>query len=209
MPYCCHFEELNLSADAYIYALKDSALDNVIDKISTSEAVHIHTAGSVSIDIFKGKTDNYGVIYPLQTFSKEKRVNFDDIRQFWNRTMQLSADKITKIAKLLSSDIHYISSEKRKLLHLSAVFACNFTNYMYVLAEKITKEANLDYNVLLPLIAETADKLKYLTPEQAQTGPALRKDYNTLNKHLDLLKNIPELQNIYLLISTSIDKNFT
>ncbi|VBB43401.1 conserved hypothetical protein [uncultured Paludibacter sp.] len=202
--YCYSLKKIKRNADIYIYALKDNVLEEVISKINIPEAVHIHTAGSIPINIFENKVKNYGVIYPLQTFSKEKQVDFKEIPLFLEANSDYTNKIITQFACFLSSKIYYLASDKRALLHLSAVFACNFSNFMYLLAAKITDEANLDYKILLPLIKETADKLNYLTPKQAQTGPAIRKDYKTIEKHLKLLKNTPELKEIYALITNSV-----
>lgn len=208
IPFTNTLKKVVTDADVYIYMLKDSVLQEVSTQIDARNALHIHTAGAVSIDIFKGKKKNYGVLYPLQTFSKTKAVNFDEIPLFMEANNEFSLNILEKVAYSLSSNVYILSSEKRKYLHLSAVFSCNFTNYMYLLAGKLVNKAGLDYNILLPLIEETARKLKSLTPYEAQTGPAVRDDKNVIYSHLELLKNDEKLSEIYKLLSESITAEF-
>lgn len=207
VSYCCNIVELRNDADVYLYALKDDILETIIAQINIPDAVHVHTAGSISVDVFKKNAKNYGVLYPLQTFSKDKTVDFSKIPLFIEANNDFSNKIITNVAKLLSPKVNYIDSEKRKLLHLSAVFACNFSNFMYVTADKILSETGFDYRILLPLINETTDKLNYLSPKQAQTGPAARKDKKTIKKHIDLLQSDADAKKLYQFISKMIERN--
>ena len=131
---------------------------------------------------------NYGVLYPLQTFSKRKKTNFRDIPIIIEGSSNSVLNKIKKLSSLLSKKVVVCSSEQRTLIHISAVFTNNFSNFMNIIAEKILKSQNIDVDILNPLIKETADKLNYLSPKEAQTGPAIRNDEITIQKHLNLLK---------------------
>ncbi len=209
VPYCFNIADVNKNGDLYIYSVKDSVLEDIISKINIPHATHLHTAGSVSINIFEKYTENYGVLYPLQTFSKNKEINIAEIPFFIEANNKKSELKIEKIVEKLSAKSYYLSSEKRILMHLAAVFACNFSNYMYYLASEITTEADIDFKTLLPLIKETADKLNYLSPKEAQTGPAIRKDEITIDKHKKLLENKTDLLEIYSTLSKFIESTHT
>ncbi len=208
-PYITEIDDLYKNAAVYIYALKDSALATLISQINVPEAIHVHTAGSVSLNIFKDKTSRYGVIYPLQTFSKAKNIDFENIPLLVEGNNAETTKILMDIANRLSTQCFQVNSEQRAKLHLSAVFACNFTNYMYAIAEELVTESNLPFDILKPLIAETADKIKNLSPKLAQTGPAVRYDANILEKHIAMLKHKPELMKIYEELSEQIHKRAT
>jgi len=207
VPFCIDVSCINHDADIYIYSLTDSALDEIISRIKIPKKVHIHTAGSISMDIFENRTDNYGVVYPLQTFSKTKAVDFQNIPLFLEANNEFTSQIILELAQQLSNVHYFINSEKRRKIHLAAVFACNFTNYMYQLADEIISEAQVPFDVLLPLIQETADKVRFLSPREAQTGPAVRKDEITIQNHLELLKTNDNARNIYQTISEQIKES--
>ena len=170
------------------------------------EAVEtVHTAGSMPMDVFSGHTVNYGVLYPMQTFSKTREVDFSVIPFFLEANTSENAGKLQQLAEKLSGNIRFLSSDKRKCLHLAAVFACNFTNHIYALAVKLLQEQDIPANVQLPLIDETAAKIHTMPPKVAQTGPAIRYDENVINKHLAMLGD-SDMRSIYQLISQSIHK---
>ena len=196
---------LDLSADAYIFAVKDDAIEDLLEQSGRKiDKLLIHTAGCVPMDIFQKYADNYGVIYPLQTFSKNKAIDFRAVPVFVEANNETALNQLLKIANSLSNNIIQTNSAQRKKLHLAAVFACNFTNYLYDIAAETVQKAGLPFDVLQPLIAETADKIKTLTPREAQTGPAVRHDEQTMQQHLRLLENQPELQKIYKQLSEGI-----
>lgn len=209
VPYTTEINDVNTAADIYIYALKDNALEEIIHKISIPDAIHLHTAGSVNIDVFEGRASHFGVIYPMQTFSKSKEVNFENVALMVEANTEKTFDTLFGIAQQLSKRCYKIDSEQRKKIHLSAVFACNFTNYMYTIAEELIGETNAPFDILQPLIAETADKIKHLSPAKAQTGPAVRYDTVIIEKHLKMLENRPELQQLYKEISKLIHNKST
>lgn len=202
-----NIQELNQEADIYIFALKDDVLSETIAKINIPNAIFLHTAGSVDISVFAKKNNSYGVIYPLQTLSKAKNVDFSQVPLFVEGNNAETTEILFDIAEKLSIKCFKINSEQRLKIHLSAVFASNFVNYMYTVAEKIVGETELPFSILEPLILETAYKISTLSPQKAQTGPALRFDTEVMKKHILLLEEKPQLQELYSLISKEIYKN--
>ncbi|MFV0331752.1 MAG: Rossmann-like and DUF2520 domain-containing protein [Dysgonomonas sp.] len=192
-------------ADLYIFSVKDSVLEELISQVPENKGLWLHTAGSMPIDIFSKYTSHYGVIYPFQTFSKNRDVNWSDIPLFIEASEHNTLIQLEGIAKQLSSKVLELSTDKRKYLHLTGVFACNFTNHMYALAEQILKKIDLPFEVALPLIDETAAKVHSLSPKVAQTGPAVRYDENVINKHLSLIDS-KQVKEIYKLISDDIHR---
>ena len=147
------------------------------------------------------------MLYPLQTFSKDKSVDFSEIPVFIEANNEAALSKTSSLARMLSDNVREVSSQQRKQLHLAAVFACNFTNHLYELSSQLTEAAKLPFEVLLPLIRETADKLRTLSPHDAQTGPAIRNDRQVMEEHVKLLEGRSDLQKLYQLLSESIIKN--
>ena len=195
--------EIVTDADLYVFSLKDNILESVIAQMPPNNGIWIHTAGSMPLSIFEGKVKNYGVFYPLQTFSKNKKSSWNNIPILLESNNIETLDVLKSIAISLSDTIIELSTEKRKYVHLSAVFACNFANCMYALGSEQLNNAGLSFDILLPLIQETADKVKYLSPVEAQTGPAVRMDSFVIEKQLALIEN-PLYQEIYQLVSKAI-----
>lgn len=191
--------------DIYIFCVSDDALLPLFKGIRINkEALVLHTSGSLPMDIFKPYATRYGVLYPLQTFTKKRDLDFREIPLCIEGSDEQVLDEIRTLAELLSSRVEEISSEKRKYLHLSAVFANNFVNHCYEIGGKILEKEGLDFTLLRPLIFETAHKVMLMTPENAQTGPARRGDEGILQMHKTLLKDDRKLLNLYELMSASI-----
>lgn len=192
--------------DLYIVSLKDDAFLELLARIveGREDALFVHTAGSVSMDVWKGKVNRYGVFYPLQTFSKQREVVFDQIPIFIEAADKQDKELLKGIASLLTQKVYTATSDQRKSLHLAAVFACNFANHMYVLAAELLEKNNLQFDVLLPLIDETAHKVHSLSPKEAQTGPAVRYDEQVIYKHLVMLEDEPAMRDLYRIVSQSI-----
>lgn len=205
-----NIQDLEYDSDYYILAIKDDFLGELIRKIDIDRGVWIHTAGSVDISIFKENSNKkdakFGVLYPLQTLSKHKEINWNKVPIFIEASEENALKKIEILAKKLSPKIKILSSEKRKYVHLAAVFACNFTNYFYSASSEILQKANLDFECLLPLIDETCDKVHKLDPILAQTGPAMRGDKKIMEKQLKLLEADNQLSDVYKLLSDCIFK---
>jgi predicted short-subunit dehydrogenase-like oxidoreductase (DUF2520 family) len=205
--YTTSMKHVAKEADLYIFAVKDDVLQSIIRQTPANQGIWIHTAGSISIDVFKGYSDRYGVIYPLQTLSKKQEVDFRKVPLFIEANNAETATIVQEIAASVSSTVKVIDSERRKRLHLSAVFACNFTNYLYSIAADIVEKQGIDWHVLQPLIDETAHKLYFLTPKEAQTGPAVRNDRNIIEKHLKMIED-KNIKDIYERLSRGINCEF-
>lgn len=200
-------EDVNPFARLYIVSLKDSAFTELLPAIVAGkgkEALWVHTAGSLPMSIWEGYTNHYGVFYPMQTFSKQREVDFRKIPFFIEASAPEDAELLKAVAATLSERVYEADSGQRKSLHLAAVFTCNFTNHMYALAAELLEKHNLPFDVMLPLIDETARKVHELKPKAAQTGPAIRYDENVINEHLSMLSDEPEMQKLYELVSRSI-----
>lgn len=195
-------------AQLYIVSLKDTALVQLLPEFTSgkSDALWVHTSGSIPMSVWKGRVEKYGVFYPMQTFSKLREVDFKEIPIFIESHSEEDTLFLRDIALVLSERVYEVNSEQRKNLHLAAVFACNFTNHMYVLAAELLRKYRLPFEVMLPLIDETARKVHKLEPCDAQTGPAVRYDENIIDSHLQMLADEPEMQELYRLISKSIHR---
>lgn len=200
-------KDIDVSATLYIVAVKDDAIKEVIKQLNLKDKLIVHTSGSVAMNVLKKASKNYGVIYPLQTFSKNKLVDFKSIPLCIEANNADSLKRILSFTKKINTNIHKINSEQRKLIHLSAVFACNFSNYMYVIAEKLLSQNKISFELLKPLIQETAMKINVGSPAKMQTGPAIRNDNRTMNTHLKLLNSDNNLKKIYKLLSENIFKD--
>ena len=204
-PWTNDLSALQEDGDLYVFSLKDTVLSDVISKVKPNNGMWVHRAGSMPMSVFEGYAQRFGVLYPLQTFSKGRNVNFDVIPIFLEANTDKNADYLKNIASALSENVRFMSSEKRRSLHLAAVFACNFTNHIYTLSYKLLENESIPADVLLPLIDETVSKIHSMPPAAAQTGPAIRYDENVINKHLAMLDD-PDMQAIYRLLSQSIHK---
>ena len=196
-------------ADIYILSVKDDAIQQVLQDFPVKQGFLVHTAGSVSMDVLKDHVQHYGVFYPLQTFSRERPVDFQGIPLCLEANSEQSMKTLYKLAAGLSDNIHQISSEQRAHIHVAAVFACNFSNYMLAMAEEVLQQQEIPFDVLHPLIRETIDKALDHSPAQMQTGPARRGDQHTMERHLKLMAHSDKLQNLYRFVSDSISKSYT
>ena len=193
-------------ADLYIVALKDDALEKIIPSLckNKSDKFFFHTAGSMPMDIFKGYADHYGVLYPMQTFSKQRIVDFKVIPCFIEASDVSAKSILQQLCDSISDRVYELSSDNRKYLHLAAVFACNFVNHCYEISSGILNKNDIPFDVMLPLIDETAKKVHEMKPKDAQTGPAVRYDENVISRQMQLLNGTPLNKEIYQLMSKSI-----
>ena len=192
----------------YIISVSDGAIEGISEKLSIKGLV-VHTAGSVPMDVFASKIKNYGVLYPLQTFSRLRQVSFSDIPIFLEANTSENLQLLRTVAEAISNKVYQASSAERMQIHLAAVFGCNFVNHIYHLSSQIVQQAGFDFNVLAPLILETAHKaLDSGKPNEMQTGPAVRNDCEVMNKHLNMLDSNPEMKKIYEILSENIKKIF-
>lgn len=193
-----------VEADLYLLSVSDAAIPIISKALESKNGLIAHTAGSVPMDVLRAH-ENHGVFYPLQTFSKQKEVDFNQIPLCLEANQEENLNLLKRVAQATGGPIHFIDSAQRKALHVAAVFVNNFTNHLYTIGEDLCKEHRVPFSVLQPLIAETADKIKYLSPSEAQTGPAARGDQKILEDHLQHLTKESH-QKLYQLISASIQQ---
>lgn len=191
------------SADLFIIAISDSALENFFVEGNLHDKCVVHTAGSVGIDILSRYSNYYGVLYPLQSLRKEVS-EIPEIPFLINGNCDEATHYIEAFARSISTSVERSTDEERLKLHAAAVIVSNFTNHLYSIAEEYCNKENVPFNMLKPLIAETALRLKHFSPSQVQTGPAIRKDIHTLDKHLRLFTAHPRLRTMYLRLTDSI-----
>jgi predicted short-subunit dehydrogenase-like oxidoreductase (DUF2520 family) len=192
-------------ADVYIIAVSDDAIPAIAADLKIpAKKIVAHTAASVSKDVLKDTTDHYGVFYPLQSLRKEM-ITLPESPIFFDGNDDITRNTLEQLARSIADDkVAQAGDDARLKLHVAAVIVSNFPNHLYALAQDYCRQEGLEFNQLLPLIQETAARIKDISPRQAQTGPAVRHDRETIQKHLDLLKNHPQLKNIYVLLTESI-----
>jgi predicted short-subunit dehydrogenase-like oxidoreductase (DUF2520 family) len=195
------------SEDVIIAAVTDDKLPEVLDRIICHEnTIVAHTAGSLGLDIFPSRIRHTGVFYPLQTFSENRKIEFHDLPFFLEATDSFSAEILKHLTESIGGKVRFVDTEHRRLLHIAAVFVCNFVNHMLTAGKQLTEKAGFQFEVMEPLIKETILKAMESGPENAQTGPAYRFDNGTIKKHIDLLSFSPELQDVYKEITRSIKR---
>lgn len=191
--------------DVTIIAVSDHAIENISELLTFKNTLVVHTSGGTSIDVLNNQ-NRKGVFYPLQTFSKSKPIRFDEIPICIEAENDNDYVILEKLGLSISKKINKIDSEQRKSLHIAAVFVSNFTNHLYKIGSDICLEHNLPFDILIPLITETADKIKYLDPTAAQTGPAKRQDFQTIAQHMKFLKK-SDKKHLYETLTQSIIQN--
>lgn len=199
---------ISSDADVYIISVSDSAMADLIPQVckGREQKVFVHTAGSMPMNVFEGMALHYGVLYPMQTFSKERPVDFRDIPCFTEANDGFAAGVIEELATSVSSNVRQLSSDYRRYLHLAAVFACNFANHCYAISADILERHGIPFDVMLPLIDETARKVHQMPPAAAQTGPAVRYDENVIRSQSRMLRDNPIVKEIYERMSMSIHR---
>lgn len=196
-----------INSDIIIISVADDSYKQILPTLNLhSNSLLLHTSGTNSIDILKDFSNNFGVLYPLQTFSKERKIDFQNIPILIEANSDNNLDEIEKLSKLISNKVLRISSKEREIVHLSAIFCNNFVNYLYSCSEDILNKHNIDFNVLSSLIIETANKSIDLKPYLSQTGPAVRDDKKVISKHKNLLDN--NLKEVYQLLTKKIQEKY-
>ena len=186
-----------------IICTADKGIEPVVKSLKTKNII-VHTSGSTDLEVLKKHSEKCGVIYPVQTFTKGKNVDFKNVPLLIEASDNDTFIIIQKLAASLSNDVRKMSSEQRKFLHLAAVFACNFTNHFFAVSKLLTESNGVDFNLLKPLINETVRKAENADPKECQSGPAVRNDQEILNLHLKMLENYDTLKKIYTFVSRSI-----
>ena len=208
VPFVTSLDEVCTDADIYVVAVKDAVLQELIPALvkGREAALFVHTAGSMPMAVWQGVAPRHGVLYPMQTFSKAREVDFTSVSFFVEANHQADKEVLKELAGALSPKVYEATSAQRTYLHMAAVFACNFANHMYTLSARLLEKNGLPFDAMLPLIDETARKVHGLHPHEAQTGPAIRGDENVMGKHLAMLADDPEVKEIYRIISNSIQE---
>ena len=192
-------------SDIYIISTNDDSIEQVSKTLKGRDGSIVHTSGSTEMNVLSIHK-NFGVLYPLQTLTKDKLCNFKKIPICIEGNNDVSKKKLEKLVKIIGSKYYHIDSKQRLSLHVSAVFACNFTNYLFSIAYDICTENKMPFEILFPLIRETIEKIEKNNPSKIQTGPAIRKDMNTIKKHLNFIKS-KNSKKIYSILTEGIISN--
>ena len=204
IPHCFSISHLNLSADIYLIAVKDDEIGHLHLPVCNNKQIVLHTSGTVDIEVLKKYGNNYGCLYPLQSFTKGIPVNFNEVPLIIESSNRMTLETTTIFANSLSDQTYYLSLQQRRIVHLTAVIVNNFTNHLFVQAQKKLDQFDISFDILKPLIQETFNKLSSLTPSEAQTGPAKRNDTQTILAHEKLLEDDDMLLQIYKTLTASI-----
>jgi predicted short-subunit dehydrogenase-like oxidoreductase (DUF2520 family) len=194
-----------VSTEIIIVAVPDHRLKSVLENLRCpADTLVVHTAGSIGLDVFPEHITKRGVFYPLQTFSAERKVDFTTLPLLLESSDRESAAVLEELAESIGGKTYIVSTEQRIMIHLAAVFICNFTNHMLTEGKQVAEKAGVPFEMFFPLLRETMLKAIDKGPEKSQTGPAVRNDQNTIEKHMELLSFSPELKKIYREITLSI-----
>lgn len=194
---------LNLSADIYIIAVSDSSVYSVAGNLKLTDKIVVHTAAAVSKDVLAACSENFGVLYPLQTLKKELP-SIPAIPVLIDGNNETTKKALIEFSSGWAEYVQVANDEERLKFHVAAVFANNFTNYIFTITEEYCTKEQLKFNILYPLIEETITRLKLNSPSVVQTGPAVRADFVTIEKHKQILQNHPRLQNLYSILTDRI-----
>lgn len=202
-----HTGQITTLADLYVIAIADSALPHFCQQWTGAPAMIVHTAGTVPLDVLKPLSRRYGVLYPLQSLRKE-RSQYQDIPLLVEAGNHEDLPFLLAFARSLSPTVYPSTGHQRSKLHVAAVLVNNFANYLYAQAQAYCNAQELDFNLLLPLMHETVDRLHTYPARYMQTGPAVRGDLLTIHAHLEILKDMPELANLYQYLTGRILAQF-
>lgn len=191
-------------ADVYLVAVKDDVIGEVAKHLKLGDKIIAHTSGTRSKDLLKISSSNVGIFYPLQTLSRQTKVDFRYVPMLVEGSNEKTADKLFDLASSISHNVYKVDEDHRQWIHIAAVFANNFTNHLFAISEEILKEHGMSLDILRPLIFKFIQNLHEHSPAEIQTGPAMRDDKQTIERHLDMLKENKQLQKIYKVLTDSI-----
>jgi predicted short-subunit dehydrogenase-like oxidoreductase (DUF2520 family) len=200
---------LKKDADVYVVAVQDDALQNIVKDLSLPLGTLVHTSGTVPLSQLSNAAPETGVFYPLQTFRADQELDLTQAPICLEASSSETYQQLQALASTISNQIHPVDSEQRKTIHIAAVFLNNFTNHMLACAEELLSKHNMDFDLLRPLLEETWQKVRHHKPSDVQTGPAMRNDRQVITEHLDRLKNEPELQAVYRVLTESIQRKYS
>lgn len=195
-------------ADIYLIAVKDDAIAEIAAHLKLSHKIVAHTSGTKSKELLSNCSNEYGIFYPLQTMTKSSKVDFKNVPLLIEGNNAHVAGQLEALARTISHNVHRVDEQQRQWIHVAAVFANNFTNHLFGISEHILKEQGLPFDILKPLIFNFVKSLEKQSPAQIQTGPAMRGDYQTIEKHLELLTDETRLQTIYKVLTDSIIEQY-
>jgi predicted short-subunit dehydrogenase-like oxidoreductase (DUF2520 family) len=204
--YTRDLSKLNLRADLYIISVTDRAIEEIAQQVNVRNKIVVHTSGSVDMDVLRNCSVNYGVLHSPQTFLKSKPVSFKKLHidiEASNRACEMA---LVDFAAHFCRNVHVVTSGQRKIIHVAAVFAGNFSNFMYAVANDILSSNHLPFDLMQPIIKKTAKNATYGDPFSRQTGPALREDNEVIDKHIEALSAYPQYRELYDLVTKSIIK---
>jgi predicted short-subunit dehydrogenase-like oxidoreductase (DUF2520 family) len=202
-----NFNNINPETDIFIISVKDDAIVPIARELAEYKKLTVHTSGATDLEALLAFIPDAGVFYPLQTLSKNKEADFLTVPLCIEGANEAITRNLEQLAQTVSNNVYRVNSAQRKILHLAAVFACNFPNYLYGIAQQLLAKNAIDFELLRPLILETAQKVQDHLPAEVQTGPAIRNDEHTMAAHLQMLAEEPSLKAIYQLLSQEIIKN--
>ena len=209
VPYVTDITKINKHADIYILCTPDDEIEKISKSVKLADKLVLHTSGSVAMDVLKKVSTNIGVLYPLQSFSKDVKTSFASVPLLIEANNKSSLQELKAIASIISKQVRTVNSTDRLKLHVAATMVNNFTNHIYALSDDfLVKEKNDLFHLLIPMIKQSAKKLKKQKPNTLQTGPAKRGDDKTIKKHLQLLDKYPEQKKVYELFTTLIEKKY-
>lgn len=201
-----NLQDLNPKVDFVFLTVSDQAVEKIAKTLPKTNATFLHTSGSISLESLSPIGEHIGVFYPMQTFTRQKLVDFYPVPIFLEGKNETVEKRLYELAQTISNNVQFLNSQDRLRLHMGAVISCNFTNYLYQLTNKVLPhQAGLDFSIYTPLLREQLDKALAFQPQHTQTGPAIRGDIVTLQKHLTLLKDQPEIRELYLKLSNMIN----
>lgn len=201
---CVSINEINPDAGLYLIALRDDVVQFILPELKVNNGMVVHTSGTLPMAMLADTSSKYGVLYPLQSFNKFKTTDLRNVPFCIEASDELTLNFLTTLSSRLSGDVHILNSDQRQYLHVAAVFAANFSNFMYVAASDILRSREIDFAILLPLIQELFNKISSIEPWEAQTGPAVREDLKITEIHMQLLQAYPQYAEIYNLITRKI-----
>ncbi len=191
-------------ADIYIVAVKDDAIAEIAAGFEIGDKIVAHTSGTKTKNLLENSSSNFGIFYPLQTLTKSAKVDFKNVPLLIEGNNDKTSEKLEELAQSISQKVYQIDEQQRQWVHVAAVFANNFTNHLFTISESILNEHGMKLDILKPLIFRFIESLEKHSPAEIQTGPAARKDFQIIEKHVQLLGNDARLQNIYLILTDSI-----
>lgn len=210
IPYATKWQEIDLKGTMYMLAVPDDAIETVaraLCKKKLTDKLLVHTSGATPSAILKPYSSRYGVFYPLQTFSLSREVDFNKIPLCVDALLPEDEDRLFALGKKLSKKVYRIDDQERSVLHVAAVFVNNFTNALFGAGHDILHQEGLPFDLLRPLIGETAEKVQRHLPEQMQTGPAIRGDQRTVDRHLAYLEKFPAYRELYQILTKHINRD--